>query len=76
MLLPQAGNPAAAADYFERGEAMLREHQASRVGAAVTVGSAGAAVSGRPYALSDLNSWGMALDQLDRRAPASVPRGD
>jgi tetratricopeptide (TPR) repeat protein len=63
--LNQLGEPAQAVDYFVRGHAMLLESPAAQeVGADY--------VNNRPYGLSDLNSWGMALDTLERLDEALV----
>lgn len=57
--LNQLGEPAQAVEYFRRGDAMLLDSPAAKeLGPSY--------VNKRPYGLSDLNSWGMALDELDR----------
>ena len=63
--LNQLGEPAQAVEYFKRGDTMLTQSPAVQdLGLKY--------VNERPYGLSDLNSWGMALDSLDRLDEALV----
>lgn len=66
--LNQLGEPAQAVDHFGRGHAMLLNSPAAQEAGANYVNE-------RPYGLSDLNSWGMALDTLERLDEALVVYG-